>query len=138
LKVPDDTFEVLYLISKGDLRKAINFLQIFSQLNTDDISGLYQIAGYLQPDTFSEYTTELTQSNYTNSVEILKSDLHFSGRNFLYQLLDWVISNNTISKKNLPNILEGIAEIDFRLTEGSERGIQLESLTALICEVLKK
>ncbi len=138
LKLPENTFNVLYLISKGDLRKAINFLQIFSQLQTDDITGLYQIAGYLEPSNFTNFTKAVKTSDYEKCVRIIHEDPHFSGRNFLYQLLDWTLSDSSISKKVLPNILEGIAEIDFRLTMGSERKLQLESLIALLCEVIKE
>lgn len=136
LKLPEKTFEVLYLISKGDLRKGINFLQIFSQLSTDDITGLYQIAGYLKPDQFSEFITYIMDKNYTKSIEVLHRDPHYSGRNFLYQLLDWIFSEHRISQKSLPPILEAIAEVDYRLTQGSERSLQLESLAAFLCEAV--
>jgi replication factor C small subunit len=138
LKLSKNTFEVLYLISKGDLRKAINFLQIFSQISTDDITGLYQIAGYLKPEIFSEFIIALKESNYTKCVEVLNQDPHYSGRNFLYQLLDWIYTEQSILKNELPVILEAIAEIDFRLTQGSERSIQLEALAAFLCEITQK
>jgi len=138
LKLPDNTFKVLYMISKGDLRKAINFLQIFSQLETDDISGLYQIAGYINPSIFSDFTKSLKKSDFNQCVQIIHQDPYFSGRNFLYQLLDWILSEPSIAEKILPNILEGIAEVDFRLTMGSDRALQLESLIALLCEVMKE
>ncbi|TFG20771.1 MAG: AAA family ATPase [Promethearchaeota archaeon] len=138
LKLPDNTFEVLYLISKGDLRKAINFLQIFSQIETDDLSGLYQIAGYVSPTVFLEFIKSIKKSDFNHSVQIFSQDPFFAGRNFLYQLLDWVLSEPSLSEKILPNILEGIAEIDFRLTMGSDRDLQLESLVALLCEVVKE
>ena len=138
LKLPDNTFIVLYMISKGDLRKAINFLQIFSQLETDDISGLYQIAGYINPSIFSNFTNSLKKSDFNQCVQIIHQDPYFSGRNFLYQVLDWILSEPSIAEKILPNILEGIAEVDFRLTMGSDRALQLESLIALLCEVMKE
>ena len=97
-------------------------------LQTDDITGLYQIAGYLEPSNFTKFTKAVKASDYEKCVRIIHEDPHFSGRNFLYQLLDWTLSDSSISKKVLPNILEGIAEIDFRLTMGSERKLQLESL----------
>jgi len=137
IKLPKSTFEVLYHISMGDLRKAINFLQIFSQLNTNDISALYQIAGYLSPLNFSEFVQNVVDANYIQSVEILYKDPHFSARNFLYQLMDWIFEEPSIFSKSLPNILEAIAEIDFRLTLGSERELQLESLVAILCECME-
>jgi replication factor C small subunit len=135
LKLPEETFEVLNLISQGDLRKAINFLQIFSQLDTDDLSGLYQIAGYIDPKIFNQYLDAVRKSEYSKCIAILRKDPFFSGRNFLFQLLDWVLEEGKISEKIIPNVLESIAEIDFRLTMGSERSIQLESLTAILCEI---
>ncbi len=138
LKLPKSIFDVLYLISQGDLRKAINFLQIFSQLNTDDITGLYQIAGYLHPSNLSDYTQNVLKSKFSNSVDVLHQDPHFSGRNFLYQLVDWILTEKSIPMTKKPNLLEGIAEIDFRLTVGSNRELQLEALTALLCDVIQE
>ncbi|MBN2154594.1 MAG: AAA family ATPase [Candidatus Lokiarchaeota archaeon] len=138
LNLPQNTFEVLYLISMGDLRKAINFLQIFSQLDTNDTSGLYEIAGYLNPKNFSEFADEVLKSNFQKSVNVLQRDFHFSGRNFLYQLLDWILTSQSIPIENISNILEGIGVIDFRLTLGSDMALQLESLVALLCENVRE
>ena len=138
LKLPKSVFDVLYLISMGDLRKAINFLQIFSQLNTEDISGLYQIAGYFDPTNLSDFIQYVLKSKFGDCVRVLQRDPHFSGRNFLYQLVDWILEEKSIPIEKKPNLLEGIAEIDFRLTVGANRELQLEALTALLCDVLQE
>jgi hypothetical protein len=92
----------------------------------------------VNPPIFSDFIKSVKSSDFNEGIKILHKDPYFSGRNFLYQLLDWIHSEATISKKILPNVLEGIAEIDFRLTIGADRDLQIESLVALLCEVVKE
>ena len=62
LTLPEDTFDVLYLISKGDLRKGINFLQIFSKMK---IMGLgWNLAVGVKIEIFLESFSHIVTGGY--------------------------------------------------------------------------
>ncbi|MHA1340929.1 MAG: replication factor C small subunit [Promethearchaeota archaeon] len=138
LEMEDDFFEILYKLSKGDMRKAVNLLQMASLMdfsNDRDYSALYNVTGHIEPNIFNKLTKEVLNKSFLKAKGILKENIGFSGRNFLLQLLDWV-KNLNISEEKKALIIEAIGEVDFRITINSNEMIQYQTIIGFIIEKL--
>lgn len=147
LSFTEDFYDVLYSISSGDLRKAVNLLQMASQLDIKGKSGnekMYKVAGFLSPTDFQELTSYLTSGEFTKAVKVINENKGFSGRNVLLQFLEWI---NNLNDKKIEieqnkgyeyvtmRVLEALGEIDFRITSGSEQDLQMEAILGFISEI---
>lgn len=138
LKLADEFYEVLFELSQGDMRKAVNFLQMAAEMNIKtkkDYPMLYKVTGYLPPKNLDEITASLQKNNFEEARELLLQHQGFSGRNVLLQLKTWIesLDINTAIKSQIE---EAIAEIDYRITIGSEINLQIESILGFITERL--
>lgn len=139
LKFKDSFFEIIHEISKGDMRKAVNYLQMAAALDIKDEKdyfSIYKIAGFMDPHIFKEIINTLINGAFIKSINLLKSEMGFTGRNFLSQLMDWVLKLEK-SDEVKARIIEAISEIDFRTTNSAENNLQMESLLGFILNVLK-
>jgi DNA polymerase III delta prime subunit len=94
--------------------------------------------GFLTPEEFKKIRNYVLKGNFSKASEFIRMNPGFSPRNFLIQLLDW-INNYADSEANRivnAKISEAIGEIDFRITMGSEPGLQLEALLGFTTETL--
>lgn len=139
LKLKDEFFEIIHEISKGDMRKAVNYLQMAAALDIKDekdYPSIYKIAGFMDPTNFKEIINTLISGNFTKSTKLLKSETGYTGRNFLSQLMDWALK---LDKKEevKAKIIEAISEIDYRTTNSAENNLQMESLLGFILTAFK-
>ncbi len=144
LKVTEDGMDALVYIAQGDLRRATNSLQVAATLGTEvDSETLYQAAATARPEQIKEL------------LEVSLSGEFLKARDMLDDLLiKYGLSGDDVVKQIHRNIFElGIdddlkvalvdrtGEAEFRIVEGSNERIQLESLLAhfaLAGEGLKK
>ncbi|MCP4762169.1 MAG: replication factor C small subunit [archaeon] len=141
LKLNTDFNEILYFISQGDLRKAINLLQMAAALNIKsdkDYYKLYLISGYIEPEKMEKIQEALIKGDFSASVQLIKEIKGFSPRNFLFQLTNWLKNLEILEKNKKLNaqIAEAIAEIDYRITVGTDEKIQIEAILAYISGVM--
>ncbi|MHA1727707.1 MAG: replication factor C small subunit [Promethearchaeota archaeon] len=140
LKFSDDYFEVLFNISSGDMRKAVNLLQMASEIGIkgkNDLHKLYNIAGFMIPQELKKIENEIIGGKFSEAVKISEINQGVSGRNFLVQLLDWIISLD-LTEKQVAKIIEAIGEIDYRITEGANLKLQIQSILGFITETVYK
>ncbi|MFW9936053.1 MAG: replication factor C small subunit [Candidatus Thorarchaeota archaeon] len=130
----DTLYHALYFISEGDLRKAINTLQmavaleLLDNLNIDEI---LKISGYLDKATLEKLIKQLKSKNFMASVEILNSIENFESKNLIRQIIE-NISELDINLYNLSKINSYFGEIDYRISQGADEKIQIISLLAEI------
>ncbi|MHA1819255.1 MAG: replication factor C small subunit [Promethearchaeota archaeon] len=140
LNYDDEFFEILFDISKGDLRKAVNILQMSSELgikSKEDYDLVYKVNGFLTPKVFSDLAKTILSGDFMKAISLLKSESRFSSRNLLIQLLEWVDSLDIDDiKKSLIN--EAIGEVDYRITENAGEELQIETIIGYIIQVLYK
>ena len=139
--VTDEFFGIIYSICAGDLRKSVNLLQTMSKyenFSDDNYSLLYKIMGFLTPEEFKRIQNYVLEGNFSKASEFIRMNPGFSPRNFLVQLLDWINKYTDSEANRLVNakISEAIGEIDFRITMGSEPGLQLEALLGFTAKTL--
>ena len=140
LKIPsekrEEFFEHLFFISGGDLRKAINTLQMsvaLELLENLDINEILRISGFLDVVTFENLITEIKNKDFIKSKEIIRSIETLDSRNFIRQISE-VLPSLNIDPVNIINLKTYIGDIDYRISQGADEFIQISALLAMIIE----
>ena len=144
LQIPKDKsekfYELLFFISGGDLRKAINTLQMavaLELLNNLDLSEILKISGFMDKGTLDELIVALKSKDFNKSIEIIDSIETLDSRNFIRQIVD-ALSHVNIEPKKIPALRSFIADIDYRISQGANENIQISALLAEIIEKIKE
>jgi replication factor C small subunit len=133
LEITPDGLETLIFIAQGDLRKAINILQVGASIQkkiTADI--LYETSATARPEEVKAILNTAIQGNFMaarNQLYDLLTTHGLSGEDIIKQM-HRTIFDLTIPDESKVQLLEKTGEIEFRLVEGSNEHIQLESLLA--------
>ena len=140
LKIPSDKsekfFNQLFFISGGDLRKAINVLQMavaLELLDNLDINEILKISGFLDEETLESLISALKSKDYMKSREIIGSIETLDSRNFIRQILKILPSLNIDPKKTI-NLRTFIGDVDYQISQGADEQIQISALLATIIE----
>jgi replication factor C small subunit len=131
-----DFYETLYFISGGDLRKAINTLQMavsLELLENLDLGELLKISGFMDNSTFEKLSDAIMANEFNKARSLFENLENLDGRNFIRQLLGFLPRFNINSQDN-PKLLSYIGDIDYRISIGSNEKLQL---TSLIGELIK-
>lgn len=129
-------YDLLFFISGGDLRKAINTLQMsvaLELLDNLDLNEILKISGFLDEKTMTDLIKALIDKDFTRSRELIDTIKNLDSRNFIRQLLENLPLENIESKK-IPALRSFIGEIDYRISQGANRRIQIIALLAEIIE----
>ena len=127
-------------LSDGDLRRAVNFLQVMATSSEDGRVGLSNLKGFL-PETQSDLVRSMLKLAHQG--EFIKA------RDALYELMGkYGVSgreiirsaNREVSRipeleKTQVEIVRTLGEYDFRLTQGANEDIQLSAMLAQIAKI---
>ncbi len=132
LKVKEDAYEALVYTSEGDMRKAINYLQTASTTK-DEIQekDIYKVASRARPEEIKKLIDLSLNGDFLEARDNLDDLLYkygMSGEDVIIQLYNEVMKHDDLSEEDKVEIVDSIGECDFRLTEGANERIQLESL----------
>jgi replication factor C small subunit len=143
LEIPNDQsekfYDLLYFISGGDLRKAINSLQMAVALELVenlDLSEILKISGFMGDKTLDALEVSLKSKDFIKSKEIIDSIETLDSRSFLRQIID-LISKINIDPVKIPSLRVFIGEIDYRICQGANEQIQILGLLAQIIDSIK-
>jgi len=140
IKNQDKLLNILFFISEGDLRKAINALQMTVALEIIDdlkLDEIYSISGYFKPEILEKLFNALKLGKIDDLKEILKSLSGYSSRNLMRQVLLKISQEKGLNNINLAKIYNYIGEYEFRITQGSNSEIQLNALFNMISRELR-
>lgn len=139
LKIPKekstDFYDTLYFISSGDLRKAINTLQMSVALelvDNLDLDELFKISGYVDKNTMNKLLDNLKDRQIGKIKDLLSSIENFDSRNFIRQIGE-LLPRLDIKQDKHSLINAFIGEIDYRISQGADERIQM---TALLSELI--
>ncbi|MHA1725463.1 MAG: AAA family ATPase [Promethearchaeota archaeon] len=139
LKIPEDKkelfYETLYFISAGDLRKAINALQMSVALDLIqdlNINEILNISGFMTKNTVQQLISAFQEKNLTRIQEILLSLTNLDSRNILRQIAALLVKLKGIEDTYLARLRAFIGNIDYRIGQGSDERLQLMALFAEI------
>ena len=122
-------------VSRGDCRRAINYLQscgTISQKIDQDL--VFKVAGEVPPDKIKEILQTAIEGQLQLSIKLFKDlikDYGLSGRNIIKNI-HREIYNLNISEDLKIELSKLLAEFEYRLSQGGTEEIQLQALLAKI------
>jgi replication factor C small subunit len=133
LQITDDGLETLIFISGGDLRKAINVLQVGASMNKKITAELlYETSATAKPEDVKALINTALTGNFMaarNQLYDLLVKYGLSGEDVIKQIHQNIF-DLSIPDDSKVRLIEKAGEIEFRLIEGSNAHIQLEALLA--------
>lgn len=135
VKIDDDALEALVHIARGDMRRAVNSLQVAASMDTKvDVDTIYQITGLGNPEEVKNMLNIALSGNFTEARDKLDSimiDYGLSGQDIIRQIHSSFFELS-IADNDKVRLMDKTGEIEFRIIEGSNERIQLEALLAYI------
>jgi len=133
LEITPDGLETLIFISRGDLRKAINILQVGASINKKITAELlYETSAMAKPEDIKNLLNSALTGNFTaarNQLYDLLIKHGLSGEDVISQI-HHILFDLPIPDESKIRLIEKTGEAEFRLIEGSNEHIQLEALLA--------
>jgi replication factor C small subunit len=133
LQITEDGLETLIYISRGDMRKAINVLQVGASINKKITAELlYETSATAKPEDVKALITTALSGNFMaarNQLYDLLIKHGLSGEDVIKQIHQNIF-DLAISDEAKVRLIEKAGETEFRLIEGSNAHIQLEALLA--------
>ena len=129
-------YDTLYFISGGDLRKAINTLQMSVSLeliDNLDSNEILKISGFMDEKTLDRLMVAIKAKDIGEVKSLFETIENLDSRNFIRQIIDR-ISSLTIQPNDLNSLIAFMGEVDYRISQGADEKIQL---IALVGQVIK-
>src|SRR3989344_3220807 len=135
LTVTPEAKEALYEISEGDCRKLENVLQSCAVMKKNiDAEIIYSMASVAKPKEVNEVLSLAAKGNFLESRKKLLSlmlDYGLSGLDVIRQIQK-EIWNLKLEDRKKVELVDKCGEVEFRMVEGSDEYIQLESFLAFV------
>lgn len=132
-EIMEDAINAIIYISNGDMRKAINILQMSSAIAEKiDESAVYKATGLAKREDIEKIIKEAIEGKFIdarNSLQKLIVEQGLSGEDIIKQI-HRVIYDLPIDDHLKVYLLDRTGEIEFRMVEGANERIQLDSLLA--------
>lgn len=133
-----EVLEALYEVSDGDCRRLTNIMQSCFILKKEGeyltLEDVYSMAAVAKPKEVKEVLSLAVKGNFLESRKRLLSlmlDYGLSGLDIIRQIHK-EIWNLEIDDRRKVELVDKCGEIEFRMTEGSDEYLQLESFLAFV------
>ena len=133
LQISQDGLDTLIFISRGDMRKAINILQVGASIS-DKITAelIYETTATAKPEDIKNLINTALSGKFMvarNQLYDLLIKYGLSGEDIVKQIHQSIF-DLTIPEETKVHLIEKTGEAEFRLIQGSNAHIQLETLLA--------
>lgn len=139
IKINEEAISEIYNVSNGDLRKATNILQSCSVLSKNiNINLIYDVASVMRPKDIKKSLELCIKGDYISARKLLFDTIvnnGLSGIDVIKQIQQEIINIEGISAKTKIKLIGVVGEFEFRMVEGSNEFVQLESLLAQFFKV---
>jgi ATPase involved in DNA replication len=133
ITIKEDAIDVIYELSEGDMRKAINLLQVAAATSkVVDGNAVATAAAAVRPSDIVELFNLAFSGDYLKAREKLRELMYIKGiagvdviKAFQRELIRMSLDDETKAE-----IAELLANVDYRLTQGADEEIQLAFLLA--------
>ena len=138
ITIDEQAIKALEEITSGDARRITNILQsCASESKTITRDVIYQTVSAAEPQEIKEILSLAVEKNFVQARNLLLETMlkhGLSGLDTIKQIQKetWNLENLTDEQKI--NIIDKIGEIEFRMVEGSDEFLQLESLLAFLAK----
>ncbi|OYT49087.1 Replication factor C small subunit [Thermoplasmatales archaeon ex4484_36] len=133
LEITDDALDTLLYISEGDMRKAINTLQVAASFsNKIDPEVLYKSTSTARPEEVRKLLTDAAEGRFVDARNTLSEifNTYGMGGEDLIKQLHREIYRMTFPDDMKVKIIEALSECEYRIVEGGSERIQLEAFLA--------
>ncbi len=138
----DKALDVIYEISEGDMRKAINILQAAAALGEVNEDTVYKVVGLAHPREVREMMQLALAGNFIEARKKLRElmiNYGLSGVDIIKQIHREIFSSELKIPDEFRIIIADYAgEIQFRLVEGADDEIQLNAFLARLALLGRK
>ncbi|NLI74467.1 MAG: replication factor C small subunit [Euryarchaeota archaeon] len=135
LDIDDDALDALVHVSQGDMRKAVNSLQVAASLGEKiTVNVIYHTTGMARPEEVRELLETALSGDFIaarNRLDEIMINYGLSGEDIIKQIHQTVFDLN-IPDADKVRLMDRTGEVEFRMVEGSNERIQLESLLAYL------
>ena len=136
LEISDEVIEVLYNISDGKISRAVDFLQLSSiSGKTIDMEKLYENSQKFRNDLIRSLLMVAFKGDFPKSRELARkilSNYKYDAHEFFKLMID-ELNKLPLSKFARSNLINLIADADFRSLDGRDNDIQISALLSKIC-----
>ncbi len=138
LTVNDEVKKALFEVCGGDCRRLENVMQSCAVIKKNlDVELIYSMASVAKPKEVKELLGIAAAGNFLESRKKLLSlmlDYGLSGLDVIKQIQK-EIWNLKLEDKKKVELVDKCGEVEFRMVEGSDEYVQLESFLAFVCLV---
>jgi len=135
INITADGLNALVDVSKGDCRRAINYLQSCGTISKNiDQDVVFRVAGEVPPERIREVLKTALKGQLQFSLKLLNDitrDYGLSGINIIKNLHREIYDLN-VSENVKIELTKLLAEFEYRLSQGGTEEIQLQALLANI------
>ena len=136
--ITEDAMKGLIHVARGDMRRAVNSLQVAASLGkTVDLDLVYQTTGMANPEAVKNMLETALSGDFVKARNMLDETMitfGLSGQDIIRQMHS-AIFDLTITDSEKVRLMDKTGEIEFRIVEGSNERIQLEALLAYLVMV---
>ena len=133
VRIDDEAMAGLVRIARGDMRRAVNSLQVAASLGKPiDLDLIYQTAGLANPEAVKSMLETALAGNFIkarDSLDEIMITYGLSGQDVIRQIHSSIFDLG-VSDYDKVKLIDKCGEIEFRIVEGSNERIQLEALLA--------
>lgn len=140
IKTDKQAIHEIARISQGDARRAANILQSCVSLGTVDRETVYTVAGAAQPQELEKVIKMAFSGKIRESMDLLMDIMiqyGLDGIDVVKQIHSRIM-DMPISPRDKAILSDKIGEYEFRMVEGADEFLQLESLLAQIASMSEK
>ncbi len=136
IDIDEEALRQIAYVSEGDVRKAVNTLQVaasFSEGKKITLKTIFEATAMADPEDIKNMVGKAMNGDFIEARKILDKlliDQGLSGEDIIKAIHRVVIDEPGIKEEKKIALLERIGEADFRIVEGSNPRIQLEALLA--------
>ncbi len=138
ISIDDDAMEALIHVARGDMRRAVNSLQVAAaQTERIDVDTIYQTTGLANPEEVKKMLETALSGNFIGARDKLDEimiEFGLSGQDIIKQIHASYFELS-IGDSEKVRLMDKTGEIEFRIIEGSNERIQLEALLAYIVTI---
>jgi len=135
LDITDEALDAIVHVAAGDMRKAVNSLQVAASLGDRiNIETIYQTTGTARPEEVKKLLETALSGNFLEARNILDElmlSYGLSGEDVIRQIHKSFFDLNILDIEKV-KLIDKTGEVEFRIVEGSNERIQLEALLAYL------
>ncbi|MDR3075221.1 MAG: replication factor C small subunit [Candidatus Methanoplasma sp.] len=135
IRIDDDALDGLVHVARGDMRRAVNSLQVAASLGKQiTLDVIYQTTGLAKPEEVKNMLETALAGNFIRARDMLDDIMimyGLSGQDIIRQIHS-LFFDLSITDSEKVRLVDKTGEIEFRIVEGSNERIQLEALLAYL------